>query len=158
MQIGISVTGRIAVAVQCPVIICGNSEYIIQFSLDSEWNAFSVKTAVFRYRRNGVTVTERVQFSGNICTVPVLTDTDEVFVGVEAGSIRTTAPARIPCARCITDLPSAAYTPPEDVFNEIMAALTSHIPPVPAVTVTLLRDADGFALRDSDGFALRVEG
>ena len=154
----ITVLNRIARVHSGSPLICGNSDYTVTFSFDSEWNAFSVKTAVFRYRRNGVTITERVQFSGNVCAVPVLADTDEVLVGVEAGSIRTAAPARIPCARCITDFPSAAYTPPEDVFNEIMEAIASHVPPVPTVTVILLRDANGFALRDSEGFALRVEG
>ena len=158
MPLNIRIRSRTAERTPDSVIVCGNSDYTVTFSFDSEWNAFSVKTAVFRYRRNGVTVTERVQFSGNVCAVPVLADTDEVFVGVEAGSIRTAAPARIPCARCITDFPSAAYTPPEDVFNEIMEAIASHVPPVPTVTVMLLRDANGFALRDSEGFALRVEG
>lgn len=154
----ITVFNRIARLQSGAPLICGNSDYTVTFSFDNEWNAFAVKTAVFRYRRNGAAVTERVQFSGNVCAVPVLTDTDEVFVGVEAGCIRTAAPARIPCAQCITDLPSSAYTPPEDVFNQIMEAIADHVPPVPTVTVILLRDADGFALRDSEGFALRTEG
>lgn len=158
MQLEINIRGRQAESPHRNLIVCGNAGVRIRFAFDSEWDAYPEKTAVFCYRRRGLTVTERVLFTGSVCDVPVLTDTDAVCVGVEAGCIRTAAPARIPCARCITDLPAAAFAPPEDAFNAVMEALASHIPPQPAVTVILLRDADGFALRDSEGFALRTEG
>lgn len=157
-MIQITITNRIPAVIGNPFIVCGNSDHSVQFTFDNEWDGFPEKTACFQYFRSGTVVTEQVTFTGSVCAVPVITDTDEVFVGVQAGNIRTAAPARIPCARCITDFPARVFTPPEDVYNEITEALASHIPPQPTVTVILLRDAGGFGLRDCDGYALRTEG
>lgn len=126
MPINITVSNRIAQAGTETVIVNCNSDYIITFTFDSEWTAFTEKTAVFQYRRNGNVVTEHVPFSGSICPVPVITDTDEVLVGVYAGSIQTAAPARIPCCRSVTDCPTLETASIPDTYNRIMEFIANH--------------------------------
>ena len=78
-------------------IVCGNSGYQIQFAFDSEWNAYSKKTARFIW--NGEYTD--VDFTGNTCAVPVLHNITELTVGVYAGDLSTTTPAVIDCYRSI---------------------------------------------------------
>lgn len=157
MTLQITVTAKVPSASGSPVVVCGNSDYTVQFTFDSEWDNSADKVAVFQYIENCVLKTIQVPFTGSTCDMPVITDADTVAIGVYADAIRTTAPVRIPCARCITDAPAQPFELPEDVYNQIMEALAQHIPPQPAVTVILLRDADGYGLLDAEGYALRME-
>ena len=87
-------------------IVCGNSDYQIQFIFDSEWNAYTKKTARFKW--NGKHYDK--DFSGNICPVPIITDTYRVEVGVFVENLETTTSAVIGCKRsilCGGSLPSA---------------------------------------------------
>lgn len=122
-DITIHVAEKTAEAEGDPVIVCGNSDYQILFSFDSEWDAYTVKTARFVFMKNGALLYEDTVFEGDTCTAPVLYDTDCVAVGVYAGNIRTTTPARIPCARCITDSASVHPDPPPDVYTQILEYL-----------------------------------
>ena len=78
-------------------IVCGNSDYQIQFTFDSAWDAVTEKTARFVW--NGKFYD--VPFSGTLCDVPIITDTPSVAVGVYAGELRTTTPAQINCQKSI---------------------------------------------------------
>lgn len=78
-------------------IVCGNSDYTIKFTFDSEWIDYPEKTARFIW--NG-SFTD-VDFTGDYCTVPIIYDTDEVEVGVYAGELKTTTSAYIGCYRSI---------------------------------------------------------
>ena len=78
-------------------IVCGNNDYQIKFSFDSEWDAHTTKTARFIW--NG-SYTD-VEFTGDTCDVPIITNTTEVTVGVFAGELTTTTPAEIGCQRSI---------------------------------------------------------
>ena len=78
-------------------IVCGNSDYQIRFTFDSEWSDFPTKTA--RFITNGQFTD--VDFTGDYCTVPILYDTTEVEVGVYAGELKTTTSAFIGCYRSI---------------------------------------------------------
>lgn len=122
-EIRIRVNGKTAEAEDRPVIVCGNSDYLIRFIFDAEWDAYAVKTARFVFFRHGRLFHEDVLFEGNICAAPVLYETDSTAVGVYAGDIRTTTPARIPCARCITDSDSVHPDPLPDVYAQILAYL-----------------------------------
>lgn len=103
-DIGITVTNRIAQASGKPEIVCGNSDYTAAFTFDSEWNALTEKTLQLAYYKNGTFLAQEVAFSGTSVELPPLYGITEVFVGVYAGNIRTTTPARIACLPCITDL------------------------------------------------------
>jgi hypothetical protein len=78
-------------------IVCGNSDYSLKFTFDSDWNAHTTKTARFIW--NGMYYD--VEFTGDECAVPIITGANEVTVGVYAGDLTTTTPATIPCERSI---------------------------------------------------------
>lgn len=78
-------------------IVCGNSDYRIEFDFDSEWNAYSEKVARFIW--NGAYFDQ--SFTGNICPVPIIDNTTQVLVGVHAGNLSTTTPASITCLKSI---------------------------------------------------------
>lgn len=121
--LAITVESKIAKTTGTPIIVCGNSDYTVIFDFDEEWNAYTEKTAEFRYYRDGERHHDEVLFSGDTVNVPILRDVDEVDIGVYAGNIRTTTGARIACRRCITDGSAAADIPAEDVYNELMEML-----------------------------------
>ena len=86
-------------------IVCGNSDYQIKFTFDSEWDAYTTKTARFIW--NGEFTD--VDFSGDTCDVPIIHNTSEVKVGVYAGELHTTTSAVIGChlsVLCDTVTPS----------------------------------------------------
>lgn len=76
-------------------IVCGNSDYQIEFTFDEEWKDYETKTARFIW--NGKY--KDVQFSGTVCPVPVLANTEKLTVGVyvKGESLSTSTPATIPC-------------------------------------------------------------
>lgn len=74
-------------------IVCGNSNYLIEFAFDREWDPYEEKTARFIYNSEYTDV----DFEGNTCNVPILRNTDQVEIGVYAGDLRTTTRAVILC-------------------------------------------------------------
>ena len=89
-------------------------------------------------------------FSGRRCHMPLLTGTDLVSVGLTAGSIRTAAPARIPCAAGITAYAGEPYTPETDLYHAAMQQL-AVIRGGFANRYRLLADRDGRLIAASDG-------
>lgn len=104
-------------------IVNGNTSYIVEFDFDAEWSGFREKTARFACIKNGMLWFEDVTFEGDSVSVPVLREADEVTVGVYAGSLSTSTPARIPCARCITDGDAVRDPPAVDIYNQLMERL-----------------------------------
>lgn len=123
MEIQIHIADKIAAVQDAPLIVCGNSDYEIRFSFDSEWDIYTAKTARFVYQTRGEMHSQDVVFEGDTVTVPPLYDVYEVAVGVYAGDIHTTTPARIPCTTCITDGNPAHDAPTPDVYNQLMEYL-----------------------------------
>lgn len=78
-------------------IVCGNTDYQIEFIFDSEWENANEKTARFIW--NGKYVD--VKFAGTICPVPLISNTDTVEVGVFASGVCTSTGAVIPCNKSI---------------------------------------------------------
>ena len=78
-------------------IVCGNSDYQIQFFFDEEWDAHPNKTA--RFIRNGEFTD--VKFTGDTCPVPIIQNAYALKVGVYAGELCTTTPAVIECKHSI---------------------------------------------------------
>lgn len=149
----VTIENRVARASGTPQIVCGNSGYSITFSFDAEWSNYADKTAHFRYIRDGTAQIISVPFSGTVCSVPVFDGIDCVEVGVSAGTIRTTTPARIECCRCITDIPSIAYAAPLDLYNEIMDAMQEYTNPLPSLPqgYCFVVDIEGEYLVSSEG-------
>lgn len=118
--INISVENKIAAA-DGTLYVCGNSDFVAKFAFDAEWEAYENKTARFCYNNSYVDVV----FTGNECPVPIISGTYFFNIGVYAGNLHTTTPARVPCKKsilCDTGFPA---DPPNDVYNQIMAKLNS---------------------------------
>ena len=119
MYIKISVNNKIATLQDNVSIINGNSDYVIKFEFDSEWDAYETKTARFVTTRGYTDVV----FSGDEVALPVITDAISVRVGVYAGNLHTTTPAVIFCRRCITDGSGSPVEPTPDVYAQLMEML-----------------------------------
>ena len=119
MYIKISVNNKIATVQDNVLIINGNSDYVIKFDFDAEWDAYETKTARFVTARGYTDVV----FSGDEVALPVITDAMSVRVGVYAGNLHTTTPAVIFCRRCITDGSGSPVEPTPDVYAQLMEML-----------------------------------
>lgn len=106
-------------------IICGNSDYTLTFVFDAEWDAYDAKTARFVYLQNGAAVHQDILFEGDTVTVPVLHGVYEVLVGVYAGDIHTTTPARISCVPSITCGDTPHDLPAPDVYDQLLEYLAA---------------------------------
>lgn len=128
-EIIVTVREKIAQISGTPEIVCGNSDYAAVFDLDSEWSAYDLKTARFAWmdmKANTIRHAD-VIFEGTSAVVPVLYDTDQVLIGVYAGDIHTTTPARVPCCRCITDSEPYHPEPPADIYTQLLQYLDDLI-------------------------------
>ena len=124
-DISIKVREKVAQVQGTPQIVCGNSDYAVTFDFDSEWDAYDEKTlhAVWMDVRTGELKHYDVEFSEITVVLPAIYNTDRVCIGVYAGDIRTTTPACVPCARCITDADGEdPYhdDPPPDVYQQLI--------------------------------------
>jgi hypothetical protein len=128
MVIKITVANKRPTVDGAPIIVCGNSDYTINFTFDAEWSAQALKTARFVFYKDGATQYQDVAFSGNTVAVPVLSGIREVYVGVYAGDLRTTTPARIPCDKSILCGTGTEHEAPDpDIYNQILAACNELI-------------------------------
>ena len=112
-------------------IVCGNSGYKIEFAFDNEWDAFPTKTARFVW--NGAFTD--VVFTGDTCDVPIITNATLCEVGVFAGELVTTTPAKIGCVKSILCGGGVPAPPSDDVYSQIMQRLNQVSP---AVTTQLI--------------------
>lgn len=125
-NISINVAKKLASVIGAPVIICGNSDYRITFTFDEEWETLDLKTARFVYKRDGKLRFVDVVFSGRTTAVPVLSNIDEVYVGVYSGELHTTTPARIICKKSILCGDSTQHEVPDpDVYQQILEAFNN---------------------------------
>ena len=104
---------------RCGDIICGNSDYQIEFLFDEDWAEHDKKTARFIW--NGTH--QDVVFTGTVCKVPVINDARMVTVGVFAGDLHTTTPARITAEKSILCSSGRPAAPSADVYAQIMDSL-----------------------------------
>ena len=111
-----------------PIIVCGNSDYIINFKFDDEWENYEFKTAVFTFKRNGQKKVIEKLFSGIHCPVPVLSGIDEVYVGVYAGELHTSTPAKLYCKKSALCDVSRIEDPPKDVYTQLLEMLQNYFP------------------------------
>ena len=116
--INVSVLNKIAAA-DGTVYICGNSDYLVEFDFDREWDAFEHKTARFIH---GTTYTDQV-FSGNLCPVPVLYNVTSFRIGVFAGNLSTSTPATVYAKKSILCGNGIPADPSISVYSQIMALL-----------------------------------
>lgn len=123
MDININVVEKVATVQGAPCIVCGNSDYNIRFTFDKEWDDYEAKTARFVYTSRGALQSMDVLFEGDTVPAPVLSGVSEVYVGVYAGDLHTTTPARIYCKQSILCGDAVHAEPTPDVYNQLMALL-----------------------------------
>lgn len=123
--IHINVKNRVATANGDSRIINGNSDYSIEFDFDAEWADLNNKVGIFAYNDAAAHkwAYQTVMFSGNTCTVPILRDIHCVYVGVTAGNVRVTTPAKVQCRLSISDYADTEEPPSADVWGQILAKL-----------------------------------
>lgn len=115
-EINIMIKNKIATKSNNVTYICDNSDYVINFDFDDEWDAYDTKTARFAY---GGQYTDII-FVGNRCNIPVITNTYAFHIGVFAGDLHTTTPVRVPCRKSILSSASIHVDPTPDVYDQLM--------------------------------------
>lgn len=127
MSIIIDVAERIATARDRPEggkhrLVCGN-KYTVEFVFDSEWDAEAIKTARLTYNKNGKSEYDEFVFEGTSCEVEIAGGITEVNVGVYAGDLKTSTPARFECLKSILCGGGVHEEPPEDVYNQLLSLI-----------------------------------
>lgn len=123
--IHINVKNRVATVNGDSRIINGNSDYSIEFDFDAEWADLNNKIGIFAYNDAAAHkwAYQTVMFSGNTCAVPILRDIHCVYVGVTAGNVRVTTPAKVQCRLSISDYADTEEPPSADIWGQILAKL-----------------------------------
>ena len=119
--LNITVKGKVASS-DTKAIVNGNSDYVVKWTLDSEWSDFDTKT--MRVRHYDGTVIDCI-FTGCSCSLPIITETCMIEIGLFAGNLITSTPATISCTRCIMDDEGPIKDPMPDVYAQIMERLDS---------------------------------
>lgn len=121
--IKIKVRDKIAKQSDREVYVCGNSDFTVAFYFDAEWDAYTAKTARFKY--NGVF--QDVVFTGNMCPMPIISNTNTIQIGVYAGDLHTTTAAMVMARKSILCGDGTHDAPPEDVYNQIIEMLNDSV-------------------------------
>ena len=74
-------------------IVCGKNDNKITFAFDFVWEAYTNKIARFKWNSGF----EDVPIEGNTVTVPIITNSSQIEVGVYVDGLHATTAAIIPC-------------------------------------------------------------
>lgn len=117
MKIDINVREKIAeLANPDSYFICGNSDIIVHFDLDEEWNDYNIKTARFTFESG---YTDKV-FEGNELEAPIISNSQYVKIGIFAGNLHTTTPAFVRAKKSILCDSGQPAAPEDDVYAQLM--------------------------------------
>ena len=134
-NLNIEVKNKIAVGDNTK-IVCDNSDYIVNFNLDQEWDNFSTKTMRVRYSNNEYT---DYVFNGTSCKLPVITDKSAIEIGLYAGNLHTTSGAAYECIGSILGGAGTQVEPAQNIYNQIIQLLDdldwSTLPDKPFETI-----------------------
>lgn len=117
--INITVKGKVASS-DTKAIVNGNSDYAVNWVLDGEWADYDTKTMRVRFFDGSVI---NSIFSGTSCSLPVITGTCMIEIGLFAGDLITSTPAVINCIRCIRDDEGPVQDPTPSIYDQILAKL-----------------------------------
>ena len=113
----VSVSNKIASLGNSPTIVCGNSDYIVKFTFDSEFAAYDEKTLRVNFREKGKLKHYDILFQGNEVALPAMYAVDAIAIGVVAGDVISSTPVVIPCLYG----DSAVHDdPPPDVYQQLL--------------------------------------
>lgn len=151
--IHINVRNRVATANGDSRIINGNSDYNIEFDFDAEWADLNNKIGIFAYNDAAAHkwAYQTVLFSGNTCPVPILRDIHCVYVGVTAGNVRVTTPAKVQCRLSISDYADTEEPPSADIWGQILAKLDELQTEIDEIKAGGVGGTPDWAQNDPDG-------
>lgn len=140
-------------------LVGGNSDYEVVFDFDEDWENHPTKTAVFVFGKDEAVYKV---FEGNVCEGVAVNKTLMCLIGVFAGDMMTTTPARVDCVlRSILDEAGGTPQPPtEDVYNQIMDLLNKYIQQgggsgesgfSPTVSITPIENGHRVTITDVNG-------
>lgn len=150
----VTVRDKVATVQGSPCIICGNSDYSLTFDfVDPEWSEHEERTARFTFIKRGALRYDEVIFKGDTVSVPILSDIDEVFIGVYTGELYTTTPASIKCKRSILCKPAINERQKQTAYQQVLKALVKIYEKLDSIGVNA-----GDTIIASDGTALYIVG
>lgn len=121
----IKVVDKVPIVVSGPqYVVCDNSDYTVVWQLDEEWAQFESRTMQVNYKDGTY---ERVLFTGNTCALPALPVPGPVHVGLFAGDIHTTRPARLLAVRSATTDSGEERNPTPDGYAQAIKALDGKL-------------------------------
>lgn len=116
MEIKVTVRDKIAVG-DGTRIVCGNSDYVVRFDLDAEWEQFITRTMIVV--NNDKTYREYV-FTGDTVALPVINNQTGISIGLYAGDLHTTTSASFDCLKSARCGLGVHEEPNEDVYNQLV--------------------------------------
>lgn len=121
----IKVTDKVPFVVSGPqYVVCDNSDYTVVWQLDEEWAQLEHRTMQVNYKDGTY---ERVLFTGSSCTLPAIPVSGPVHVGLFAGDIHTTRPARLLAVRSATTDGGEERDPMPNGYTQAIEALDGKL-------------------------------
>ena len=121
----IKVTDKVPELVSGPqYVVCDNSDYTVVWQLDEEWAQFEHRTMQVNYKDGTY---ERVLFTGDSCALPAIPVPGPVHVGLFAGDIHTTRPARLLAVRSATTDSGEERDPTPNGYAQAIQALDAKL-------------------------------
>lgn len=121
----IKVVDKVPLVVSGPqYVVCDNSDYTVVWQLDEEWAQLEHRTMQVNYKDGTY---ERVLFTGNSCTLPAIFASGPVHVGLFAGDIHTTRPARLLAVRSATTDSGEERDPMPNGYAQAIEALDAKL-------------------------------
>lgn len=115
-DINITVAHKVAVS-DTQSIVCDNSDYMVNWTLDDEWSAYDTKTMRAIYMDG--TFEDKV-FSGDTIALPVCTVPGVVQIGLFAGDIRASRMAILRALPSVRSAAGAPKDPDKSVYDQLM--------------------------------------
>ena len=121
----IKVTDKVPELVSGPeYVVCDNSDYTVVWQFDEEWAQFEHRTMQVNYKDGTY---ERVLFTGDACALPAIPVRGPVHVGLFAGDIHTTRPARLLAVRSAITDSGEERTPMPNGYAQAIEALDGKL-------------------------------
>lgn len=132
-EIAIRIRGLTAEATAGQKIICGNSGYTVALYFDEvegvPWGDYLIKTVRFEWLDTMTGQRRHIDAQYTNQPIPIPTeatqDVYELNVGVYAGNLLSSTPARVPCERCTTDGATFHGDTTPDIYAALLAALAN---------------------------------
>ena len=137
--------------------VCDNTDYIINWTLDAEWSASTVRTAVFAWRDGRKSYSVPVVFEGTSCKMPPIHGAVMCAIGlystIDAGegntiTLQTTTPAMLNMQLSIKSYNGAVPEIPQSLYDELIAAMNAAMAKkqpllIAGTNVELIENPDG---------------